>query len=90
MPLPQLARYTDTVRFDAERGLALALDWRAYPAETALVAYADVAAIVHAIESGTVRQAAAAYLAGFGLALAAREWAARPSDAISCWRTRRS
>ena len=81
MPLPQLARYADTVRYDAERGLALALDWRAYPAETALVAYSDAEAIVHAIESGAVRHAAAAYLAGYGLALAAREWAARPSDA---------
>jgi methylthioribose-1-phosphate isomerase len=81
MPPSQLARYTDTVRYDAERGLALALDWRAYPAETALVAYSDAEAIVHAIESGAVRHAAAAYLAGYGLALAAREWAARPSDA---------
>ena len=26
MPLPQLARYADAVRYDAERGLALALD----------------------------------------------------------------
>jgi methylthioribose-1-phosphate isomerase len=81
MPPPQLARYADTVRYDAERGLALALDWRAYPAETALVAYSDAEAIVHAIALGAVRHAAAAYLAGYGLALAAREWAARPSDA---------
>ena len=82
MPPPQLARYTDTVRYDAERGLALALDWRAYPAATALVTYPDVEAIVHALESGVVRHAAAAYLAGYGLVLAAREWAARPSDAL--------
>jgi methylthioribose-1-phosphate isomerase len=81
MPAPQLARYADTVRYDAEHGLALALDWRAYPAETVLLAYSDVEAIVRAIESGAVRHAAAAYLAGYGLALAAREWAARPSDA---------
>jgi methylthioribose-1-phosphate isomerase len=81
MPPPQLARYNDTVRYDAERGLALALDWRAYPAETALVTYSDAEAIVQAIGLGAVRHAAAAYLAGYGLALAAREWAARPSDA---------
>ncbi len=81
MPLPQLARSTDTVRYDAERGLALALDWRAYPAETVLVAYSDAESIVGAIESGAARHAAAAYLAGYGLALVAREWAARPSDA---------
>jgi methylthioribose-1-phosphate isomerase len=81
MPLPQLARYADTVRYDAERGLVLALDWRAYPVETALVAYSDVEAIVQAIQSGAARHTAAAYLAGYGLALAAREWATRPSDA---------
>ena len=81
MPPPQLARYADTVRYDAERGLALALDWRAYPAETALVAYSDAEAIAHAIGLGAVRHAAAAYLAGYALALTAREWAARPSDA---------
>lgn len=81
MPPPQLARYADTVRYDAERGLALALDWRAHPAETALVAYSDAEAIIQAIGLGAVRHAAAAYLAGYGLALVAREWAARPSDA---------
>ncbi|MEO7908695.1 MAG: hypothetical protein ABIV47_03490 [Roseiflexaceae bacterium] len=81
MPLPQLARYADTVRYDAERGLVLALDWRAYPAETALAEYAEAEAIVQAIGSGAVRHAAASYLAGYGLALVARDWAARPSDA---------
>jgi methylthioribose-1-phosphate isomerase len=81
MLLRQLARYADTVRYDAERGLALALDWRAYPAETALTAYSDLEAIVRAIDLGAVRHAAVAYLAGYGLALAARDWAARPSDA---------
>ena len=81
MPPPQLARYADIVRYDAERGLALALDWRAYPAEIALVTYLDAGAIVHAIATGVVRHAAAAYLAGYGLALVAREWATRPSDA---------
>jgi methylthioribose-1-phosphate isomerase len=81
MPPPQLIRYADTVRYDRERGLALTLDWRAYPAETALVAYSDAEAIAGAIERGTVRHAAAAFFAGYGLALAAREWAARPSDA---------
>jgi methylthioribose-1-phosphate isomerase len=81
MTLPQLARYADTMRYDAEHGCALALDWRAYPAETALVSYADAEAIAGAITSGAVRHAAAVFLAGYGLALVAREWAARPSDA---------
>ena len=81
MTVPLLARYADIVRYEAERGQALALDWRAYPAETALVAYSDAEAIARAIASGAVRQAAAAYLAGYGLAIEARAWAARPSDA---------
>jgi methylthioribose-1-phosphate isomerase len=81
MPLPQLARYADTIRYDAEHGLALALDWRAYPSETALTRYANAEAIVQAIGLGVVRHTAAAYLACYGLALVAREWAIRPSDA---------
>jgi methylthioribose-1-phosphate isomerase len=79
VPLPLLARYADIVRY--ERGRALALDWRAYPAVTDLAAYADAESIACAIEAGATRHAAAAYLAGYGLALAAREWAGRPSDA---------
>ena len=43
--------------------------------------YADTEAIAAAIVSGAVRHAAAVFLAGYGLALAAREWATRPSDA---------
>jgi methylthioribose-1-phosphate isomerase len=81
MALPQLARYADIVRYDAERGVALALDWRAYPAHAALAEYADPQAIAQAIASGAVRQAATSYLAGYGLALVAREWDTRPSDA---------
>src|SRR4029079_9104999 len=81
MALPQIARYADTVRYDAEHALALALDWRAYPAETALVAYADAEAIAQAIGLGAVRDAAVAYFASSGRALVAREWATRPSDA---------
>jgi methylthioribose-1-phosphate isomerase len=81
MPPPQLTRSADIVRYDAERGLALALDWRVYPAEAALVPYSDAEAIVRAIGLGAVRHATVAYLAGYGLALVAREWATRPSDA---------
>jgi methylthioribose-1-phosphate isomerase len=81
MPLPLLARYADIVRYDPERGRVLALDWRAYPAQTTLAEYAGAEAIAGAIEAGAARHGAAAYLAGYGLVVAAREWAGRPSDA---------
>jgi methylthioribose-1-phosphate isomerase len=81
MPLPLLARYADIVRYDPERGRVLALDWRVYPAQTTLMEYAGAEAIASAIEASAARHAAAAYLAGYGLVLAAREWAGRPSDA---------
>jgi methylthioribose-1-phosphate isomerase len=61
--------------------VARALDWGVYPGQTVLVEYAGAEAIASAIEAGAARHAAAAYLAGYGLALAAREWAGRPSDA---------
>src|SRR5262249_19780655 len=81
MALPLLARYADSLRYDRESGRVLALDWRAYPTSAELTAYDDAESIARAIEDGVVRHAAAAYLAGYGLVLAAREWAARPSDA---------
>lgn len=80
MPLPLLARYADIVRYDPERRRVLALDWRAYPAQTTLAEYAGAEAIAGAIQAGAARHAAAAYLAGYGLVLAAREWSGRPSD----------
>jgi methylthioribose-1-phosphate isomerase len=81
MPLPPLARYADIVRYDREHGKVLALDWRAYPATMDLATHTGAESIAGAIEAGATRHAAAAYLAGYGLALAAREWAGRPSDA---------
>jgi methylthioribose-1-phosphate isomerase len=81
MALPLLARYADIVRYNPVDGHVLALDWRTYPAQTALAEYSDAEAIASAIEVGAARNAAAAYLAGYGLVLAAREWAGRPSDA---------
>jgi len=81
MPLPVLARYADVVRYDHESGRVLALDWRVYPVQRALVEHAGAESIASAIEAGAAGHVAAAYLAGYGLALAAREWAGRPSDA---------
>lgn len=77
MNIPALARYADIVSYDQARGAARALDWRGgSPAELG-----DVSAVAEALEAALVGGWAAAYLAGFGLALAARAWSARPSEA---------
>jgi len=81
MSLPLPTRYADTLRYDAEHGAVLALDWRAYPQATAFVECADVESVARAIEGTTVSIWAVPYLAGYGLVLAARAWAGRPSDA---------
>ncbi len=81
MTLPLLARYSDLLRYDRAHGLMLALDLRRYPRETAFVECTGVEAVVHAIEQGAVPGGPAmAYVAGYGLALAARAWRGRPSD----------
>ena len=82
MTLPLLARYSDLLRYDRARGLVLALDLRVYPRATAFVEHAGVEALAQAIEQGAVPGGPAiAWAAGYGLALAARAWRGRPSDA---------
>jgi methylthioribose-1-phosphate isomerase len=82
MTLPLLTRRGDTLRYDYERGLVLVLDRRRYPHETVFVECADVEAVAHAIETMVVQGGPPlAYVAGYGLALAARAWRARPSEA---------
>jgi methylthioribose-1-phosphate isomerase len=82
MALPLLTRRGDTLRYDRERGLVLVLDRRKYPHETAFVECADVEAVARAIETMVVQGGPPlAYVAGYGLALAARAWKGRPSDA---------
>src|SRR5688572_23749075 len=82
MTLPLLARYADTLRYDRERGVVLVLDRRVYPGETSFVACADVESLARAIDTTLLPGGrAAAYAAGYGLALAARAWSGRPTDA---------
>lgn len=82
MILPLLTRRGDTLRYDRERGVVLVLDRRRYPHETAFVECADVEAVARAIETMVVQGGPPlAYVAGYGLALAARAWKDRPSDA---------
>jgi methylthioribose-1-phosphate isomerase len=82
MTLPLLARYANILRYDRERGVVLLLDRHAYPGETTFVACGDVEALTRAIDTTLLPDGrAAAYAAGYGLALAARAWSGRPSDA---------
>ncbi len=82
MPLPLLTRHGDTLRYDRERGLLL-LDRRRYPHETVFVECPDVEAVTRAVETMVVQGGSPlAYVAGYGLALAARPGGAahpRPS-----------
>ena len=81
MQLPLLTRYADIVRYDRARGIAAVVDWRAYPARRDFVEYSTVEASARASAAGAVGSSlAAAYLAGYALALAARAWASRPSE----------
>lgn len=80
MTLPTIARYADSLRYDRERGVLLALDWAAYP-DAAWAELGDAEAVARAIGSHAAAGWPAPYLAGYGLALAARAWAGRPSDA---------
>ena len=82
MTLPLLTRRGDTLRYDRERGVVLVLDRRRYPHETVFVECADVEAVARAIETMVVQGGPPlAYVAGYGLALAARAWKGRPSEA---------
>jgi len=81
MELPLLTRYADMMRYDRARGVAAAIDWRSYPARRDFAEYPTAEASAQAIGAAAVGDGSApAYLAGYGLALAARAWAARPSE----------
>jgi methylthioribose-1-phosphate isomerase len=80
MTPPGLTLYADIPRYDRARGLVLALDQRASPEEMAFVECADVESVASSIETAAVGIWAAAYLAGYGLVLAARAWVGRPAD----------
>jgi methylthioribose-1-phosphate isomerase len=69
------------LRFDRERGVLQALDVRAYPDDTIFLDLADAESIARALEARSVGRWAAPFAAGYGLALTARAWAGRPTDA---------
>jgi len=81
MELPLLTRYADMLHYDRARGIAAAIDWRSYPAGRDFVEYPTAETSAQAIAAAAVGSGpATAYLAGYGLALAARAWAGRPSE----------
>lgn len=80
MKLPQLTRYADQLHYDRDRGVVAALDWRGYPAVRELAEYSTAEECAEAIRAGAVGGPAAAYLAGYGMALAAHAWAGRPAE----------
>ena len=74
-----LLRYATRLRYDAARGVLAALDLPALPAER----WAEFGApepLAEALAAGLGGEAAR-FLAGYGLAIAARQWAGRPSEA---------
>ena len=82
MTLPLLTRRGDTLRYDRDRGVVVVLDRRLYPHETVFVECDDVESVARAVETMVVQGGPPlAYVAGYGLALAARAWKGRPSEA---------
>jgi methylthioribose-1-phosphate isomerase len=82
MTLPLLTYYATILRYDAARGVLTALDRRVYPDRTVFVECGDVAAVARAIETLAIQGGpSTAYAGGYGLALAARAWRGRPSEA---------
>lgn len=81
MQLPLLTRYNDTVRYDRTQGVVLVADWRRYPDRSQAAEFRAAEAIAHSLSEWAVDSQSAAYMAGYALALAARAWASRPSEA---------
>ena len=80
MEQPNILRYADLLRYDSARGVA-ALDWRELPDQLVWAAFTSAESLAHALADGLAGGIATTYLAGYGLALAGREWADRPTEA---------
>jgi methylthioribose-1-phosphate isomerase len=81
MKVPSIARYADALRYERDLGVIRAIDWRAYPAGQATAEITSVEQAAEAIAASVVGRWVAPYLGGYALALAARAWAGRPSEA---------
>ncbi|MFN8505891.1 hypothetical protein [Kouleothrix sp.] len=81
MEQPAILRYAGMLRYDTAYGLA-ALDWRELPGRLEWASFATAEQLARALAGELVADSAvAAFLAGYGLALAAHAWADRPSEA---------
>ncbi len=79
--LPLLTRRGDTLRYQRERGCVEVLDRRRYPHTTEFVACHTLEEVAHAITAMVVQGGPPlAYVAGYGLALAARHHATWPTS----------
>lgn len=73
-----LLRYANRLRYDAVRGVVAVRDWRV-DAAPAWAEFSSVESLARELAAGLADDGAA-YLAGYGLALAAHEWASRPTE----------
>jgi len=74
MKLPLLTQRGATLRYDRDQGIVFVLDRRLYPHETQFVACPDLEAVAMAITTMIVQGGPPlAYVAGYGLALVARQ-----------------
>ncbi len=81
MTLPLLTRRGDTLRYDREHGLVHILDRRRYPHETLFVGCQTLEEVADAITTMIVQGGPPlAYVAGYGLALAARQHQDWPTE----------
>jgi methylthioribose-1-phosphate isomerase len=76
---PLFGRVVDALSYDRDAGVARLLDQREWPVRRAPLVCPDADAVAAALAG--VRGAPAALLAVYGLALAARAWRGRPTDA---------
>lgn len=81
MALPLLTRRGDTLFYDRERGVVQVLNRRRYPHETVFVPCHTVSDVATAITEMIVQGGPPlAYVAGYGLTLAARQQRDRPAE----------
>lgn len=74
-----LVRYSDLVRYDAAAGKLLVLDQQHAPALVPITQADDQAGLLRALAA--IEPLAHSFALGYTLALAAREWCTRPTDA---------
>lgn len=81
MTLPLLTHRSNTLRYDRDQGTVVVLDRRRYPHETVFVTCHSLDEVAHAITAMLVQGGPPlAYVAGYGLALVARQHRTWPTE----------